>query len=98
MKSSDELVKLMKKGTYQLCLVGEPFYMQLFINYNLFGVSELFIESKYTVGAFWSKDITLKFIDLQSIAENMAVVFCGLDTRIKDDYPNAYNFFDFSLK
>ncbi len=95
MKTSNELIDNMKKEFLPLCVVGEVFYIQLFINFNVFKLSKIYIDSAYSSDdkLFWSDNIELSYIDLCE-CEKMYMVYCGLDNDKKNKYPDAYDFFD----
>lgn len=74
MNSYDELIEVMKNNSKLICLVGEKFYIQLFIDYNLFEAQKLYIGDQNVLD-FWADNIELKLLEKGKIYENIVTVY-----------------------
>lgn len=92
---------LIKESRFEIslpiCLVGESFYIQLFIDYNLFECSCLFVCD--TDRNYWSKDIDINYLtEKEVIKSQLYIIYCGFDIKEKNNKPYSIDcdFFDIS--
>ena len=79
----------------QCVIFGETFYIQLFINYNLFHVQN--IKVWHTDRNLWAQDINIIYVSELHIKEsNAVVIYCGFNQNDKEKYVDLidYDFFE----
>lgn len=80
---------------YDYVLLGETFYIQLFIDWNLLKTTRILVCEDKKI--FWSDKIEIVDITINDIdKEHDKVIFCGFDKRMKEKYALYidYDFFD----
>lgn len=82
-----------KKQNKELLIFGEPFYIQLFINYNLFHMET--IKVWHADKDFWTQGVNITYVSGISELEDM-VIYCGYNQQEKNKYVEFidYDFFD----
>lgn len=77
----------------KIYLVGNTFYVQLFIDYNITEASKMWIVNSKGVH-YWSEKVELEYINKipEKTNENI-IIFCGLE-KVRDVKLMDYNFFD----
>ena len=63
-----------------ICLVGEHFYIQLFIDFNLFGCARLYVYN--TDKDFWSCDVEICYLSKEDLQkEAYYIIYCGFNLK-----------------
>lgn len=91
MRNGDEFFDDIEKlNEEKIVLVGEFFYIQLFLDYNLLKQKNVRIVSSNRT--FWSTTIKIEYLD-KIPSDNSVVIFCGLE-KVRNPELMDYNFFD----
>ena len=97
MKNGDDLLKELYSGRCinDCLIVGEAFYIQLFINFNIFCLKDIRIY--HNSRCFWSSDMNLIYISqMHQIKNDELIIYCGFDKQEKEKYLGLidYDFFN----
>lgn len=94
-RSSAEFFKLIeeKKISNNIIVMGESFYIQLFLNSNLAkkDIYYVYTISKQEFEKLWFKDGKIKHLSNISYSEDNLYIWCGLSVQVKKEFEKKYN-------